>query len=95
MMVQNLCNIVWHQFMNTTAPAPSIDSDLKAFEGTRERTERLNKLYIALKSIQATSTEVERTFSVAGNFKTKVRSRLSEEKLDILVNLKYHFLNKN
>ena len=73
----------------------SIDSDIKAFEGTKERAERLDNIFNAIKTIQATSTEVERTFSVAGNMKTKVRSRLSEEHLDMLVHLKFQFLSNN
>lgn len=83
------------KFLSTNIPRLSIDNDIKAFEGTKERTEKLEKIFLALKTIQATSTEVERTFSVAGNFKTKIRNRLSEQNLNILVYLKYHFLNKN
>jgi len=72
----------------------SIDGDIKAFEGTKERTDKLQKLYNALKTIQATSTSVERSFSVAGSFfKTKTRNKLSADKLDALVYLKYHFIN--
>ena len=82
-------------FMCNSSTRLSIDNDIKAFEGTKERTERLDNIFNALRTIQATSTEVERTFSVAGNIKTKVRSRLSEEHLDMLVHLKYHFLSKN
>ena len=65
------------------------------FEGTKERTERLDNIFNAMKTIQATSTEVERTFSVAGSIKTKIRSSLSEKHLDMLVHLKYHFLSNN
>ena len=56
------------KLMTTTTPRQRVKSDIKAFEGTKQRTESLNKIYHALKTIQATSTEVERTFSVAGNF---------------------------
>lgn len=79
------------KFMSTQPPRCGIDSDIKAFEATKERTEKLQKIYSALKTIQATSTSVERTFSVAGSFKTKVRSKMLEDKLNILVSLKYHF----
>ena len=82
-------------FMSKDFVRLNIDSDLKAFQGTKERTERLDKIFNALKTIQATSTEVERTFSVAGNIKTKIRSRLSEQHLDMLIHLKYHFLSNN
>lgn len=69
-----------------------IDNDIKAFEWTKKRSERLENILGALETIQATSIEVERTFSVARNMgKTNIRSRLSEEHLDMLVNLKYHF----
>ena len=86
-------NDIISSFLNTEPSPRSIDSDIKAFEGTKERTEKLEKVYKALKTIQATSTTVERTFSIAGNIKTKVRNRLAGDKLNILVFLKSYFLN--
>lgn len=80
-------------FMSVKPIRLGIENDIKGFEGTKERTERLDMIFNALKTIQATSTAVERTFSVAGNFKTKIRSRLHENKLNMLVFLKYHFQN--
>jgi hypothetical protein len=80
-------------FMSIKPIRLGIESDIKGFEGTKERTKSLDMIFNALKTIQATSTTVERTFSVAGNSKTKIRSRLHENKLNMLVFLKYNFLN--
>ena len=63
------------------------------FECTKVRTEKLNRILNALKTIQASSTSAERTFSVAGNFKTKVQNSLHTDKLNTLVYLKYHFMD--
>lgn len=69
-----------------------IDNDIKVFEWTKIRSEKLENIWGALETIQASSTEEERTFSVSRNMgKTNIRSRLSEEHLDMLVHLKYHF----
>lgn len=83
-----------NSFMDTSSKQDDIDLDIKAFQGTKQRTQRLNEIYMALLTMQATSTDTERTFSVAGNFKTKLRNRLSGEKLNVLVFLKYHFLTE-
>ena len=97
-LVQNVpsssLNELIQHFLSTESGPQNIDNDIKAFEGTKERTEKLDKIYNALKTIQATSTTVERSFSVAANFKTKVRNSIKPKNLDILVHLKYHFLNQ-
>lgn len=76
-------------------PFKDIQDDIKKIEVTGLRNERVQKLYNALMTIQPTSTASERTFSVAGNFKTKIRSQLNEETLNGLVFLKYYFLRTN
>lgn len=58
---------------------------------TKERSMRLEKLYIALKSVQPTSTSCEQTFSTSGAVKNKVRNRLNSDHLNKLVLLRYHF----
>lgn len=72
----------------------SFEKDFKMFEATKQRTESLNQLMQALKTVQATSTIVERVFSVAGSFVTKVRNRLAPKKTNMLVFLKYYFLRE-
>jgi len=69
----------------------TLERDIKALEGTGIRTPRLQNLYDALLSIQPTSTSCEQVFSVAGIIKTKIRNRLSPEKLNSLVWLKNYF----
>lgn len=70
----------------------NLEKDLKLFEATGEKSQRLKKLYDALVSIQPTSTSCEQVFSVAGSFKTKIRNRIMPRKLSILVWLKYYFV---
>jgi hypothetical protein len=51
---------------------------------TGQRTENLDLLCDALCSIKPTSTDNERTFSVASNFCTKIKSRMSDKSLNSL-----------
>lgn len=59
-----------------------------------ELTENLKRLSDALSTIKPTSIDSERAFSVASNFCSKLRSKLSDKSLHTLVFLKYHFINK-
>lgn len=72
----------------------SLEKDFKLLEALGEKSVRLNHLHQALLTIQPTSTSCEQVFSVAGSFKTKVRNRMSPEKLGILVWLKYFFTKR-
>lgn len=72
----------------------SFQKELNLFETTGTRTNNLDKLYQALSTIQASSAEAERTFSMSAKFCTKIRSRLSDEVLNMLVFLKHWFKNK-
>ena len=71
----------------------NIKNEFKLLEATKTRSSNLDKLYNALITIRPTSTACERVFSVAGNFVTKIRSNLKFKFLNLLVFLKYHFLN--
>lgn len=55
----------------------------------------LNGLLLALNTIQPTSTESERIFSLAANFNTKKRARLADDSMNVLSFLKSFFLRKN
>ena len=48
---------------------------------TGELTERLSQILISLESVSAASIESERAFSAAGSIVSKIRSRLSCEKI--------------
>lgn len=74
---------------------PSFQKELTLFEATGVRTENVKLLFDALKTIQATSCDSERTFSVCTRVCTKVRSRLSDKNLNIIIFLKHYLLNKN
>jgi hypothetical protein len=71
----------------------SLHKELNLFETSGVRTPNLDMLVSALRTIQPTSTESERIFSVAGNFKTKIRIKMKFRVLDALVFEKYYFLD--
>jgi hypothetical protein len=61
---------------------------------TGNLTDRLQKLLKAVESVQASSVESERAFSIAGRFATKIRNRLGDETLDSYCFAKHQFLKK-
>ena len=79
-------------------PEPKCDFDLlkqefALYKRTNNKTKNITLLYNAIKTIKPTSTESERAFSIAANFCTKIRSRLSDSSLNALTFLKFHYLN--
>lgn len=69
-----------------------LSKEFALFETTKVRPENLQRLYLALGTIQPTSVEAERAFSVCGLFVTKLRNRLSEKSINALCFLKSHFI---
>ena len=61
-----------------------IKSDMKYFEVTGDLPPMLTQLKRAISSIPATSVEVERLFSAAGCFVTKLKTRLQDDMVDTL-----------
>lgn len=72
-----------------------IKKNLQFFEGCGKKPESVQNLFNALLTIQPTSVESERIFSLAGLFLTKIRNRLSDESINALSVLKTHYLNKD
>jgi hAT family C-terminal dimerisation region len=72
-------------------PFLQLQKELKLYEATGVRTPNLTKLDNGLKTIQPTSTASERTFSVAGNFSTKLRNRMKFPMLNALIFLNIIF----
>lgn len=68
-----------------------LTKEFSLFEATHKRPPHLQQLFDALHSVQATSVEAERAFSICGQFVTKLRNRLSAESIDALCFLKAHF----
>jgi hypothetical protein len=68
----------------------SLHKKFNLFETSGVRTANLDMLLSALRTTQPTSTDSERIFSVTGNFKTKIRSRIKFRDLIALVFLKYY-----
>lgn len=68
-----------------------LKAEFALFRKTGQRTENLQKLFSAMLCLKPTSTDVERVFSVSGNFCNKIRSRLSDRSLQALVFLKYFY----
>jgi hypothetical protein len=58
-------------------PFSQLEKELKFYEATGVQTPNLTKLDNGLKTIQPTSTDNERTFSVAGHFLTKLRKSMN------------------
>lgn len=71
----------------------SFQKELNLFETTGTMTRSIEKLKAGLDSIPASSAEAERTFSLAGRICNKIRSRLSDITLHVIVFLR-KFLSK-
>ena len=59
--------------------------------GAEKKTQALKELSRSLLTVPPTSVEAERTFSASGLFLTKLRCRLSDASLDMLIFLKFYF----
>lgn len=66
-----------------------LKSEFVLYKNTNQRTSNLQKLYDALLTIKPTSTDVERVFSSATFYCTKIRSNLADVSLNALVFLKF------
>jgi vacuolar-type H+-ATPase subunit I/STV1 len=73
--------------------AKQVKQELLLYEATSKLGPLLEKLLKSLKTIQPTSTESERVFSLSSNFCTKKRSSLGDNSLNALCFLKTFFLN--
>lgn len=71
-----------------------IKNEMAQYEEYGTRGKYLNIIFDYLKTVQPTSVESERVFSVAGQFCTKIRSRLNDDTLNCLCFLRAHFLNE-
>jgi len=65
-----------------------VQKEMSLFENGGRRGDYLERTYSYLMTIKPTSVESERAFSSAGQFVTKIRSRLNDETLDELCFLK-------
>lgn len=68
-----------------------LTKEFSLLEATKSKPRHLQQLFDALGTIQATSVEAERAFSVCRQFVIKIRNRLSAESIDALCFLKVHF----
>ena len=74
---------------------PETDTFTKEFNlhvSGGERTRTLQQTYQALLVVPLTSVEAERVFPTSGLYLTKIRYRMSDSTLDILMFLKFYFL---
>lgn len=81
-------------------PVPKGDFDMLRqefilYRKTNNKTKNISLLYKAIQSVKPSSTECERAFSIAGNFCTKIRSRLGDQSLNALVFLKFYYKSVN
>ena len=73
---------------------PETDTFTKEFNlhvSGGERTRTLQQTYEALLVVPPTSVEAERVFSASGLYLTKIRCRMSDSTLDMLMFLKFYF----
>lgn len=69
----------------------SIKREFKAFETYGHESLNISRLKQIINSIRPTSTEVERTFSIAGKFVSKLRTRMADVAVNACVFLKSYF----
>ena len=83
-----------HSQSSVTDVLKAIKREIAVLEASEHRPLCLEKIYKALKTLQPSSVEAERSFSSAGLFVTKLRTNLSDKSLNNLFILKSHFLNE-
>ena len=72
-----------------------IKQKMKLLEATEKRPRKLEQLFKALLTIPPRSVEAKRTFSAAGLFATKLRSRISDKSISALSFLRNHYMKNN
>lgn len=77
--------------LSQKSPENQLVEQLRMYEQTGSLGNQLKKILDCTKSVRPTTTDCERTFSVAGFFCNKLRSRLGSETLSNLVILKSFF----
>ncbi|OMJ16514.1 hypothetical protein AYI70_g6540 [Smittium culicis] len=77
------------------SPAKDLNSivrkEITYFIDQKIMGKHLKKVYYILSTVKTTSVDSERVLSSAGNFVTKIRSRLNDNSVDILCFLKARF----
>lgn len=81
----------------TTDAAATEPNNLKRefnwYDKNKKRTVLLDQLYDALITMQPTSTQSERNFSISNNILTKQRKRLLDKNLNAIAFVKSFFIN--
>ena len=72
-----------------------IKQEMKLLKATGKRPSKLEQLFKAFLTIPPTSVVVEREFSAAGLFATKLRSQLSDKFVRALSFLRSHYMKNN
>ena len=73
----------------------SVNGELSLYERHGQLGPILKNVLFITQTIRPTTTDCERVFSLAGNFCTKHRTRMSDDTLNTLVFLKSYFLTIN
>lgn len=71
-----------------------LQRELQDLKATRIRGPKLSRIFDFLKSIQVTSVESERSFSVSGRFLNKLQCKMGDLTVGALALLHYFFKNK-
>lgn len=84
----------WGKQQLSEVPETDFQKDLRVYATRQEKSPMVEKLFLALCSIPPTSTQSERNFSLAGNFVSKLRTRLTPQHVDVLCFLKSYFIER-
>lgn len=76
------------------AETNNLKREFNWFDRNKKRSPLLEKLYIALLTMQPTSTQSERNFSISNSILTKQRKRLLDKNLNAIVFVKSFFINQ-
>ena len=68
-----------------------VKKEMRLYEVTNTKPNNLEKLYAALKTIKPTSVEAERAFLALGYFVSKIRNRLNDNTIDVLLFLRHYY----
>ena len=68
-----------------------VKKEMMLYEITETRSNNLEKLYVAIKTIKPTSAEAEHALSALGYFTSKIRNCLNDDIIDALLFLRHYY----
>ena len=93
-LAAQLNNFLKNQVAQTPADGNTFYKEVGVYISGLQKTKKMELLHRALLVIPPTSVEAERVFSAAGQYLTKIRTRLGDCSLDKLIFLRFFLLGK-